>query len=114
MTTTYDTERIATLALLALGALILLPALVMGFGMMGFGMPMIGWGAGRAPGWMVAVSAVMQIAFVLLLVGLGYLFYRTATGGGDGAMEELRRAYARGELTDEEYEQRRERLSGEE
>jgi putative membrane protein len=37
-----------------------------------------------------------------------YLLYRAVTGGesdSDQAMEELRLAYARGDLTDEEYEQ---------
>ncbi|WP_419181143.1 SHOCT domain-containing protein [Haloarcula litorea] len=36
----------------------------------------------------------------------------TADGGTDRALDELRLAYARGDLTDEEYEQRKETLEG--
>ncbi|MEF8851348.1 MAG: SHOCT domain-containing protein [Haloarculaceae archaeon] len=51
-----------------------------------------------------------------MVVGLGYLLYRavagtrTGTPAADPAVEELRIAYARGEVDDEEYERRRERL----
>ncbi|WP_254545851.1 SHOCT domain-containing protein [Halomarina pelagica] len=121
MTTTFDSERIATLALLVLGALILLPALFAGVGMMGGGTPMMGWGYGRASGWMFTVGWIVQLLVPLALVGFAYLLYRAATGGPDrGAggrdrvVEELRSAYARGDLTDDEFDRRRERLSREE
>ena len=51
--------------------------------------------------------------FLSALVGGAYLLYQAITGSesdSDQALEELRLAYARGELTDEEYEQRREAL----
>jgi putative membrane protein len=91
----------------------------MGFGMMGFGPMMDGmwgdgmWGGGPMPGWMFVVGIVMQLLFLTAIVGGGYLVYRVLTGEqteSDKALEELRRAYARGELTDDEYEQRKERL----
>lgn len=49
-----------------------------------------------------------------MLLGVVTGFYRTMTrADGDeagAALEELRRAYARGEFSDEEFENRRERL----
>jgi len=117
-TDTRDT-RLVTIVLIAIGALVVLPMLFMGFGMMGVG-PMMGgmwghgvWGGGTVPGWMPLVAVLMQLLFVAAIIGGGYLLYRAVTGssdGSDGALEELRRAYARGELSDEEYEQRRETL----
>ncbi|WP_144906317.1 SHOCT domain-containing protein [Halobellus captivus] len=42
----------------------------------------------------------------------GYLLHRAATGGErtDPAIDELQSAYARGDLSEEGYERRRERL----
>ncbi|MFP8956940.1 SHOCT domain-containing protein [Natrialbaceae archaeon A-CW3] len=53
--------------------------------------------------------------FTVLVVGaIGYLLFSALRGSDgretDSALEELRLAYARGDLTDEEFEQRRERL----
>lgn len=54
------------------------------------------------------------LVFLASLFGGGYLLYRALDRSGgrdvDPALEELRIAYARGELSDEEFEQRRERL----
>ena len=117
-TDTRDT-RLGTIVLIVIGALIVLPMIFMGFGMMGFG-PMMGgmwghgvWGGGTVPGWMPLVAVLMQLLFVAAIIGVGYLLYRAVTGSSDGsdqALEEVRLAYARGELSDEEYEQRREAL----
>ncbi|MFD1565187.1 SHOCT domain-containing protein [Haloarchaeobius amylolyticus] len=117
-TDTHDT-RLVTIALIAIGVLVLLPTVFMGFGMMGFG-PMMGgmwghgtWGGGTAPGWLPLVGVLMQLLFVAAIIGAGYLLYRTIAGSdgdSDRALEELRLAYARGEVSDEEYEQRREAL----
>jgi putative membrane protein len=65
------------------------------------------------PGWAFIAGLVMQILFLAALIGGGYLLYRTVAGeerDSDQALEELQIAYARGELTDDEYEQRRETL----
>lgn len=55
-----------------------------------------------------------MLLFLLVLVGLGYLLYKGIANGTlspqDRALEELRVAYARGELTEDEYEQRRDAL----
>ncbi|MEF8784445.1 MAG: SHOCT domain-containing protein [Haloarculaceae archaeon] len=119
MSNQTDDTRLVTIVLLIIGAFVIFPLLFMGFGMMGFG-PMMGgtwgsgmWGGGTIPGWMFIAGIVMQLLFLAVLIGGGYLIYRTVTGrdsDSDQALEELRLAYARGELTDEEYEQRREAL----
>lgn len=108
----------ATVVLLVLGAIILLPFLTMGLGfggMMGYGGMMGGYG-GTGTGWSL-VGFLLQLAVLGLLLGGGYLLLkRIGTGGegSDGAMAELRRAYAKGDLTDDEFERRRERLQREE
>jgi putative membrane protein len=111
--------QLVTVLLVVVGVLVLFPMLFMGVGMMGFGTMMGGmwgggmWGDGTMSGWSFAISILFQLLVLAILVGGGYLVYRAATGGDDGtdpAIEELRSAYARGDLTDEEYEQRREAL----
>jgi len=119
MPTKTDDTRLVTLLLVIIGAVFIFPLFFMGFGMMGFG-PMMGgmwgggmWGDGTMSGWMFVVGIVMQLLFLAALIGGGYLVYRAiteTTSDSDQALEELRLAYARGELTDEEYEQRREAL----
>lgn len=114
-----DDTRLVTIVLVMIGAFVLFPMFFMGFGMMGVG-PMMGgtwgghmWGDGTMPGWMFVVGIVIQLLFLAVLLGGGYLAYRAITGDAsdsDRALEELRLTYARGELTDEEYEQRREAL----
>lgn len=120
-TDTRDT-RLATIVLIAIGALVVLPMAFMGFGMMGFG-PMMGgmwghgmWDGGTTPGWLPLVAVLLQLLFVAAVVVVGYLVYRAIAGGDDTdrALEELRLAYARGDLTDEEYEQRRDALERDE
>jgi putative membrane protein len=118
--TTNTTDRQLVWVVLALVAvLIVLPVFGMGFGMMGAG-PMMGgmwgdhmWGAGEASGWMLIIGVGMQLLFLAIIVGAIYFGYRavnTQDGSSDPALEELRMAYARGDLSDEEYERRRERL----
>ena len=71
------------------------------------------WGPGATWAWLL-----MWLVLLVVVVGLGYLFYRAADRSRkrdtDPALGALRLAYARGELTDEEFEQRRERLVHEE
>lgn len=115
MATTDTTVRTI---LIVLGALLLLPFLMMLFfvpmmGMWGGGHMWDGgmWGTGGGAPW---TWIVMWIVPLVLLGGLGYLLYRSLRRSSDreldSAIQELRTAYARGELSDEEYEKRRERL----
>ena len=114
-----DNGRLVAIILVIVGALVIFPLLFMGGGMMGYGSMMGGmwgggmWSDGMMPRWLYIVGIVMQLLFLVALVGGGYLVYRAVTGtktDSDPALEELRLAYARGELTEEEYEQRREAL----
>jgi putative membrane protein len=114
-------RKLVWVVLALVGALVVLPAFAMGFGTMGTG-PMMGgawdhgvWGADGGSGWML-VGVAMQLLFLAVVVGVGYLGYRALTSAGettDPAIEELRSAYARGDIDDEEFERRRERLADE-
>ena len=102
---------------LILAVIVLSPVIMMVFavpmGMMG------GWGGRNSmmgtvsPLWGIGISLV----WLVVIVGIGYLVYRGLLKGAepgttvDPALEELRLAYARGDLTDEEFEDRRETLS---
>lgn len=114
---TDNTDRLGVLVLVAVVLLVLLPVFGMGMGMMGGGHMWDGGLFGPAtPGWMLLVGIVMQLLFLVVLVGGAVVLYRILTGESgdtDEALEALRLAYARGELTEEEYDQRRERLERE-
>lgn len=112
MATTTTTNRLVALTLVALGVLLVLSSLFAGGGMMGYRGPMMGWMYGtNAPGWLFAVGLVGQLLLVALVVGVGYLAYRTLTGERtDPAMDELRAAFARGDIDDEEFDRREARL----
>lgn len=124
MTRTTTETRLIALLLLGIALLVVLPMLFLGTGMVGPGPMMDGtwgdgtwghgmWGTGAMTGWMLVVGLLMPLLFVAALVLFGALVYRASTDGGSGsdpALAELRLAYARGELTDEEYDRRREAL----
>ncbi|MFD1599151.1 SHOCT domain-containing protein [Halobellus rarus] len=126
-----DTMRWLVGGLVAVGALLFVAPILfgMGGGAMGSGMwggttggmwgPMHdGWmgrgTAGGAGGWWV-VALLWRLLLVAALVAGGYLLYRAASGDerSDSAIDELRSAYARGDLSEEEYDRRRERLEEE-
>lgn len=109
----YQNESLLKIVLVIIAVILLLPLLMMAFAMPM--MSMMGWwggggpGGGFAPMWGIG----MMVLFLAVLIGIGYFLYRSLIGQQitrDPAFEELRLAYARGELSDEEYEQRRERL----
>ena len=103
-----------TIIILILGAIIVLPVLTMGMGfggMMGYGGMMGGYGT--TSGWWPLVGMLVPLVFLLVLLGGGYLIFRRMTesqSSRNPAMEELRMAYARGALTEEEFEARRNKL----
>ncbi|MFB6124523.1 MAG: SHOCT domain-containing protein [Halanaeroarchaeum sp.] len=96
-----------------LAAVLLFPLLMMALfvpfaGAMGMGGYSVGYG-------MTGVGWLFMLVPLILLALFGWLVYRLLTGqtGVDRALEELREAYARGELTTEEFEERMERLNRE-
>lgn len=101
--------------LVVIAAIILLPLIIMLFLM-----PVMGlWGAGHMMdggifGGMAGFWVIPSLVILGVIIGFGYLAYRILQQGAesttDSAIEELRLAYARGELTDEEFVERRERL----
>jgi putative membrane protein len=107
-----------TILLLLLAAIVLLPLLTMGMGYGMMGGPMMGggmWGGGSqtGSGWWLLAGLLGRVLTLLVVVGIGYVVYRALTASGNGrdeALEELRIAYARGDLSDEEYERRRKTL----
>ena len=114
------TDSLIRTLLIVIAVIVLLPVL-----MMAVMMPMMGmWGGGHmwnggmwdgtGATWM---WILMWVIFLAIIVGVGYLLYRAvqspASSGTDPAIEELRNAYARGEISDEEFEKRRERLQRE-
>jgi putative membrane protein len=122
MSSIDSSNRLVVLVLVLLGILFVFPLLGMGFGVMGFGHMGGGmwgggmWGDGSLPVWLFGFAAVMQLAFLGVVAVGAYLLYRAVTSDSeatDAALEELRQAYARGDLTDEEFERRRERLERE-
>jgi len=114
--------------LVALGALLVVAPVLVG-GTMGWGAMTGGaWGptsagpmmdgAGAGGAW-VPVAAIRWLLALAALVAGGFLLYRpvvgtdTADAAAGPALRELRTAYARGDLSEEEYDRRRERLEHE-
>nr|WP_233340570.1 SHOCT domain-containing protein [Haloprofundus sp. MHR1] len=103
-----------TVLLLILGVFILLPLLTMGMGfggMMGYGGMMGQYGS--TGGWWPVIGMLVPLVFLVALLGGGYLLFRQVSEtqtSHNPAMEELRLAYARGDLTDEEFESRQNKL----
>lgn len=112
-------QQVSRVILTVIALIVLLPLVLMVLAW-----PMMGmWGGGHMWGWdgqTVSVWAMLLMWLVPLAVilAIGYLLYRGLIASGDqssdAALEELRLAYARGDLTDEEFEARQERLRSEE
>jgi putative membrane protein len=106
-----NTDTLLRTVLLVIAALFALPLV-----MMLVAAPFVGgmhagtWDGGMSTG--TGGWVAMMLLPLLFLFVIGYGGYRLLQGGEetDAAIEELRRAYARGELSDEEYETRRQRL----
>ena len=113
-------DSLLWVVLAALAIVLLLPVLLMAFSMPMMGMMGWWWGGGMAGGLSPLWGIGMMLVWLVVLVGIGYLLYRGLVGGvgssltGDRALEELRVAYARGDLSDEEFEERRAKLTREE
>lgn len=115
-----STETLLKILLVVVIAVVLLPLVVMLVMMPTMGMwgGEYMWNGGMVDGtgatWMWGLMWLVPLGLVF---GLGYLLYRVLRGSDHGesdpALGELRAAYARGELSDDEYEKRRERLENE-
>ncbi|WP_049888720.1 SHOCT domain-containing protein [Natronococcus occultus] len=110
-------DSLVRTVLILIAVILLLPLFVMILAMPVMGL--WGWGHmwdsgmwnGTGAAWMWLLMSIIPIAIVLVV---GYLLYRLirhlATRQSDPALEELRTAYAQGEISDEEFEERRNRL----
>ncbi|WP_232819773.1 SHOCT domain-containing protein [Haloprofundus halophilus] len=70
-------------------------------------------GYGPIGGWWMLLALLVPLAFLLVLLGGGYLLTKQMSDSQqlrNPAMEELRTAYVRSDLTDEEFEAQRQRL----
>ncbi|MGA9400468.1 SHOCT domain-containing protein [Haladaptatus sp.] len=111
MATSNDHDSLLRLLVGLIVVLLLLPLVMMAFAFPMMGGWMMGgrYGAGYMPlwGWLV------MLVPLVLLFALGYFVYRSlhrGDFGSDPALTELRTAYARGDISEEEFEQRRRRL----
>lgn len=98
--------------IIVLAILLLLPIVVM-IAMM----PMMGawhWNTGWGGSGMWWMWVGVWLVLLLVVLASAYLFVRTIRTdrreGSDEALEALRIAYARGDVSDEEFEKRRKRL----
>lgn len=99
-------SQIGQVVIIALVIIVLTPLLLM----MTMMPMMMGGMAGNgtmtmSPMW----SLIMMLGGFFVLLAIGYILYRALRGAvkdTDPAIEELRMAYARGDITKEEFEQR--------
>lgn len=111
MTTADQNGSFIRTAFIVLAIILLIPVVMMlvAFPLMGGWMMGPGYGGQVTPIW----GWVIMLIPLIILIGGGYLLYRAFARddvGTDPALEELRLVYARGELSEEEFETRRSRL----
>jgi putative membrane protein len=120
MSTERTSDGWLRIVLIILAVLVLFPLLMMVFAVPMMGMMGWWWGGGMAGGLSPLWGIGMMLVWLVVLIGIGYLLYRGLVGRvepsitTDRALEELRVAYARGDLSEEEFEERRAKLSREE
>lgn len=113
------TDPLARTLLIIVAIVLIVPFLMMLFAMPMMGM--VGWGHmgdWNGTGGMWWSWLLMWGVFLLIVLGGGYLLFKAVRSQDgrrtDEALEELRLAYARGEISEEEFDQRRKRLRREE
>jgi putative membrane protein len=116
MATHRSNDGLLRIVVIILGIIVLFSLLMMVFVMPMMGMMGWWWGDGMAGGLSPIWGIGMMLIWLVVLLGVGYLLYRGLVGSvrprtvADPALEELRMAYARGDLSEEEFEERRSRL----
>jgi putative membrane protein len=118
MSRTTNSDGLGLFVLVAVALLVGVPLVGMGAGVLGIGQMGGGMWAGSFSGWMLTAAIAVQLIFLLVIGVAVYFIYRMAIGSGrmgedDPALEELRRAYARGDISQDEYERRHEELERE-
>lgn len=107
-------DSVLRTVLIVIAVLLAIPLLMMTIMIPTMGLAGWGYMSTGTFGW---GSVLLTAIPLVILLGVGYVLYIRTTGGDDrktnGALEELRSAYARGELSDEEFENRRDRLQRE-
>lgn len=103
-------DSLFRVVIVVLAGILLLPLVLMATMLPVLGM----WGRGYAGDGMGGLWfwLLPWLGLFLIVLLLGYVLYRVLGGDSDGdrALEELREAYARGDLSTEEFDERRERL----
>ncbi len=118
MVSEQSSNGVLRIVLVVLGIVVLFPLLMMVFAMPMMGMMGWWWGGGMAGGLSPLWGIGLMVVWLIILVGIGYFVYRGLVSNRssirtDPALEELRSAYARGDLSEEEFEKRRKKLSRE-
>jgi putative membrane protein len=106
------TDMAFRVVLLVIAVIVFAPLL-----MMVIAFPLMGMWTGHMWSGTGFTLPVMLLWMLLLgmTLGIGYLIYRASTDTySDRAIEELREAYARGDLNEDEFEERLEKLQEEE
>ncbi len=117
MSTARTSDDVLRAILIVLAVIVLFPLLMMILVMPMMGMMGWWWGGEMAGGLSPLWGVGMVLVWLVVLVGIGYLLYRGLVGHvgssvtNDRALEELRMAYARGDLSEEEFEERRANLN---
>ncbi|WP_336021686.1 SHOCT domain-containing protein [Halobellus salinisoli] len=114
MSSQHHGDPLLRVVLVVLAIIVLFPLLMMVFAMPMMGMMGWWWGGGFGMGISPIWGIGMMLLFLIVLLAIGYFLYRGLVSGqfadGDRALDELRTAYARGDITDEEFERRQQRL----
>lgn len=104
-----DADRLIWVVLLLVVFILLAPMLLMFTVIPAMGPEWMNGGHGMTGWWF---GSILILLFLLIAVGLifYYILIGDETSSDDVAIEELKVAYARGDINDEEYEKRYERL----
>jgi putative membrane protein len=105
------TDSLMRAVLIIVAVLLLVPFVMMLVTMPLLGFSHMGWAGTTGATW---PWLLMWIVLLIVTLGGSYLLYkgvvRSTKQAPDAALTELRRTYARGDISTDEFEERRERL----